>query len=134
MYTSCPTLSPTRSNSAALEITPLPVPHGAVSTNGFLFAQGGRKLLAYISDCVEVPPPIRETVRDVEVLIIDGLRDKPHPTHLTVTGAVEVAQAIGAKQTFLTHQTHEKVHAERIKELPPGISVAYDGMKLEWEA
>jgi phosphoribosyl 1,2-cyclic phosphate phosphodiesterase len=116
-----------------IEITPLPVPHGAVSTSGFLFSQGGRKLLAYLSDCASVPEPVRETVRGVEVLIIDGLRDRPHPTHLNVAGAVETAQAIGARNSFLTHQTHDKSHVARSRELPAGIGVTYDGMKFEFE-
>ena len=115
-----------------LDITPLPVPHGAVSTLGFLFAQEGRKLLVYLSDCAAVPEPVRALAEGVEVLIIDGLRDKPHPTHLCVSEAVAAARAIGAGQSFLTHQTHDKRHADRIAELPPGISVAYDGMKIEF--
>ena len=116
-----------------VEITPLPVPHGAVSTLGFLFSQGGRKRLAYLSDCAAVPEEVRATVAGVEVLIIDGLRSKPHPTHLTVSGAIEAAQAIGARRSFITHQTHEKTHVDRTRDLPAGIEVAYDGMKLEFE-
>jgi phosphoribosyl 1,2-cyclic phosphate phosphodiesterase len=118
---------------AGLDLTPLPVPHGAVSTLGFLFAYQGRKLLAYLSDCAEAPESIRRLIADVEVLIIDGLREAPHPTHLTVNGAVEVAQAVAAKQTYLTHQTHERTHVERQRQLPPGIDVAHDGMKIEFE-
>jgi phosphoribosyl 1,2-cyclic phosphate phosphodiesterase len=116
-----------------LEITPLPVPHGAVSTLGFLFARGGRKLLAYLSDCASVPEPVRALVEGVEVLIIDGLRDNDHPTHLTVRGAIAAATAIGAKKTFLTHQTHEKTHVNRQRDLPAGMDVAFDGMKIEFD-
>ena len=116
-----------------IEITPLPVPHGAVSTLGFLFSRAGRKLLAYLSDCAAVPEPIRETISGVEVLIIDGLRDRAHPTHLTVSGAIEVAQAIHAGRAYLTHLTHEKTHVDRQRDLPPGIHVAYDGMKIVFE-
>lgn len=115
-----------------IEITPLPVPHGAVTTLGFLFSQGGRKLLAYISDCAAVPDPVREAVTGVEILIIDGLREKPHPTHLNIAGAVEAAQAIGARQSFLTHLTHEKCHVDRAAGLPDGVGVSYDGMKFEF--
>lgn len=115
-----------------LEITPLPVPHGSVTTLGYLFSHGGRKLLAYMSDCAAVPDPIREIVTGSEILIIDGLREKPHPTHLNVAAAVEAAQAIGARQSYLTHQTHEKSHVDRTAGLPPGIGVTYDGMKFEF--
>ncbi len=116
-----------------IEITPLPVPHGAISTSGFLFSHRRRKLLAYLSDCASVPEPIRALVAGADVLIIDGLREKPHPTHLNVSDAVATALAIGAKKSFLTHQTHERTHVERQAQLPAGIDVAYDGMKFEFE-
>jgi phosphoribosyl 1,2-cyclic phosphate phosphodiesterase len=116
-----------------IEVAPLPVPHGAVSTLGFLFSRGGRKLLAYLSDCAAVPEPVRATISGVEVLIVDGLRDRPHPTHLTVSGAVEVALAVGARRSFLTHLTHEKCHVDRASELPAGVDVAYDGLKFEFD-
>jgi phosphoribosyl 1,2-cyclic phosphate phosphodiesterase len=115
-----------------LEITPLPVPHGAISTSGYLFARHGRKFLAYLSDCAAVPEPVRALIAGVDVLIIDGLRDKEHPTHLNIRGAIEAALAIGAPRSFLTHLTHEKSHVDRLKDLPAGVEVAYDGMKLEW--
>jgi phosphoribosyl 1,2-cyclic phosphate phosphodiesterase len=116
-----------------IDITPLPVPHGAVATTGFLFSRGGRKLLAYLSDCSDVPPAIRALIVDVEVLIIDGLREAPHPTHLTIAGAIEVAQSVRAGRSYLTHQTHERTHADRRSRLPAGVDVAYDGMKLEFD-
>jgi phosphoribosyl 1,2-cyclic phosphate phosphodiesterase len=116
-----------------LDLTPLPVPHGAVSTSGFLFAHQGRKLLAYLSDCADVPPPIRRLIEDVDVLIIDGLREAPHPTHLTVRGAIEVAEAVRARHAWLTHLTHERFHADRQRQLPPGVDVAYDGLKIQFE-
>jgi phosphoribosyl 1,2-cyclic phosphate phosphodiesterase len=116
-----------------IEITPLPVPHGAVSTLGFLFSNAGRKLLAYLSDCAAVPEPVRALITGVDVLIIDGLRDRPHPTHLTVNAAVEVAAAVGAQRSFLTHQTHERRYVDRMRELPAGVEVAYDGLKFEFD-
>ena len=115
-----------------IEITPVTLPHGSALTTGFLFSQGGRKLLAYLNDCSAVPDDVRAVVAGAEVLIIDGVRERPHPTHLNVAGAVEVAQAIGARRSFLAHQAHDKSHAERSRLLPPGIEVAYDGMRLEF--
>jgi phosphoribosyl 1,2-cyclic phosphate phosphodiesterase len=116
-----------------LTLTPITVPHGAVMTTGFLFSHHGRRLLAYLNDCQSVPPEAVEIMRGVEVLIIDGLRNLPHPTHLNVQGAIDAAQLIGARQAYLTHQTHDKTHAERERGLPAGIGVVYDGMKLEFE-
>ena len=116
-----------------LEITPLPVPHGAAPTNGYLFAHAGRKLLAYLSDCHDLPEPIRKLIEGVEVLIIDGLREKEHPTHFTVQRAIEAIQASRPQHSFLTHHTHEKSYVDRLRGLPPGIGVAYDGMKLEFK-
>lgn len=116
-----------------VHFTPLPVPHGSVNTLGFLVSHGGRRLLAYLSDCASVSEAVRGIIHGCEVLIIDGLRDKPHPTHLTVSGAIEVAQAVKAARTYLTHLTHEKRHAERLRELPPGVGIAFDGMRLEFD-
>jgi phosphoribosyl 1,2-cyclic phosphate phosphodiesterase len=116
-----------------IDITPLPVPHGAVSTFGFLFSRSRRRLLAYLSDCASVPDEVRAIISGVEVLIIDGLRDRPHPTHLSVSDAVAVGIAVGAKRTFLTHLTHQKRHVDRQRALPDGIDVAYDGLKFEFD-
>jgi phosphoribosyl 1,2-cyclic phosphate phosphodiesterase len=111
-------------------LTPLPVPHGRFTTNGYLFEREGRKRLVYLSDCKSVPDAVKSLIRDVPLLIIDGLRDAPHPTHLTVAEAIEVAREVGAGQTYLTHLTHEKSHAQRLAELPEGITLAYDGLRL----
>lgn len=116
-----------------LTITPLPVPHGAITAEGYLFAQGGRRLLAYLSDCQAVPPAVAELTRGVDVLVIDGLRERPHPTHLNVSGALEAIRAIAPKQAYLAHQTHDATHAEREAGLPPGVGVIYDGMTIEFD-
>src|SRR5256886_1296234 len=61
-------------------ITPLAVPHGDSIVNGYLFSRGGEKLVAYLSDCSAVPDEIAREILEVKALIIDALRDKPHPT------------------------------------------------------
>jgi phosphoribosyl 1,2-cyclic phosphate phosphodiesterase len=116
----------------ATTITPLPVPHGPkTSVNGYLFTRGGRKLVAYLSDCSAVPDEIARTAAGVDTLIIDALREKPHPTHLSVNEAMEAASRIRPRQTFFTHIAHELPHAAEEK-LPPHTRIAYDGLKLEW--
>ena len=113
-----------------LTVTPLPVPHGRVTTFGYLLERPGRKLLAYLSDCQAVPENILATIHAVEVLLIDGLRDEPHPTHLTAQQAVKIARQAEARQTYLTHLTHHKSHRDRESDLPTGVGVAFDGLAI----
>ena len=110
-------------------ITPLPVPHGRSTVNGYLFSRQGNKLVAYLSDCSAVPDPIVEQISDVDVMIIDALRHRPHPTHLTVAQALEVVAKVHPKRTLFTHISHDLSQASEA-ELPSGVGIAYDGLKL----
>ncbi len=111
-------------------ITPLPVPHGRASVNGYLFTRGGKKLAAYLSDCSAVPEEIIAQITKVEVLVIDALRHKPHPTHLSVAQALDVAARVQPTRTYFTHICHELPAASEA-ELPPGAHLAYDGLQLK---
>lgn len=115
-----------------LRITPLPLPHGSIQTNGYLFEQHGQKRLAYLSDCKAVPPDAREQIAGVEVVVLDALRREMHPTHMCLAEALETAAAIRAQRTILTHLAHNYDHDVDQADLPPGIELAYDGMKLHW--
>ena len=113
------------------EITPLSVPHGRIRVNGYLFTRSGRKLLAYFSDCKDVPAAAREQVAGVENLVLDALRHRPHPTHMSLDEALEVSAAVQPRRTYLTHLCHDLGHAETEKILPAHVRVAYDGLKIE---
>jgi phosphoribosyl 1,2-cyclic phosphate phosphodiesterase len=113
------------------EVTPLPVPHGRESVNGYLLSRDGRRLLAYLSDCKCVPDEIIDQIRGVEVLVIDALRHTPHPTHLTVAQAIEVVQQSAAHRALFTHLSHELGHKQTEASLPANIRLAYDGLRLE---
>jgi phosphoribosyl 1,2-cyclic phosphate phosphodiesterase len=112
-------------------ITPLPVPHGDSIVNGYLFSRGGEKLIAYMSDCSGVPGAIADQISEVKALIIDALRDKPHPTHLSVEQALEVAAHVRPEATYFTHIAHELPQAAESR-LPAGAHIAYDGLKLRF--
>jgi phosphoribosyl 1,2-cyclic phosphate phosphodiesterase len=110
-------------------IAPLPVPHGNSMINGYLFTRGGEKLVAYLSDCSAVPESIADRISGVKALIIDALRDKPHPTHLSVGQALDVAAHVRPGATYLTHICHELPQAAEAR-LPANTYIAYDGLKL----
>ena len=114
------------------EIVPLPVPHGRATTYGYLFVRDGRRLLAYLSDCKAVPEAVRTLIKGVDTLVLDALRWREHATHMSVAEALEAAAAIQPRQTLLTHLCHELSHAEVEPALPPGIRIAYDGLKLQF--
>jgi phosphoribosyl 1,2-cyclic phosphate phosphodiesterase len=112
------------------ELTPLPVPHGKTTVYGYLFTRGGRKCAAYLSDCKAVPEPVIEQIRGVRHLIVDALRYKPHPTHMSVDEALAVAAQVQPEHTWFTHLCHELMHSELEPTLPPSVRIAYDGLKL----
>lgn len=112
---------------AGAKIRVLPLLHGYMPVFGFLF---GREL-AYVTDCSVVSEDVIGAIQGVTILAIDGLRHRPHPTHLTVAAAVNVAAKVGAKLTLLTHMCHELDHQATEATLAPNVRLAYDGMQIE---
>ena len=115
----------------SVEIIPAEVPHGRMLVNGYIFARGGRKLVAYFSDCHEVPPAVIEQILGIPILIIDALRHEPHPSHLSLNQALGVAAVAGARRTWLTHLGHDLGHEQTETLLPPEVRLAYDGLRIE---
>jgi phosphoribosyl 1,2-cyclic phosphate phosphodiesterase len=111
---------------AGLEVLPLAFRHGHLRVFGY--RMGG---LAYITDVKAIPEPERAQLRGLDVLVLNALWWRSHPTHLSIGEAVETAQALGARQTYLTHLTHETGHAELAAQLPHGVMPAYDGLTVE---
>jgi phosphoribosyl 1,2-cyclic phosphate phosphodiesterase len=107
------------------------LPHGGINTLGLVFTEKstGRKF-AYFNDCKSVPREAITLARGADVVVLDGLRPKPHPSHMTIDEAVAVAQEIAAPSSYLTHLTHLTEHGALAATLPAGIAPAYDGLRI----
>jgi phosphoribosyl 1,2-cyclic phosphate phosphodiesterase len=111
---------------AGVEVLPLAFQHGHLRVFGYRFGS-----LAYITDVKEISSSARERLRGLEVLVLNALWWRPHPTHLSISEAIESARELGARRTYLTHLTHETGHAELETQLPAGVFPAYDGLTVE---
>jgi phosphoribosyl 1,2-cyclic phosphate phosphodiesterase len=107
------------------------LPHGRVETLGLVFTErsSGRRL-AYYTDCKTVPDEAVELARGAHIVVLDGLRPTPHPTHMTISEAVAMAAKIGSPRSFLTHLTHNVDHAGTSAGLPSGVELSYDGLRV----
>lgn len=114
-----------------LKITPLPVEHGTVETIGFLFEPHGARSVAYLPDVKRIPHTTMSLLRGVDVLVVDSLRPTPHPTHFSLTEALEAIHEAEPGEAWLTHLGHENDHATLEAELPKGVRVAWDGLRIE---
>jgi len=104
-------------------VVPIPYQHGQQTVLGFRIGD-----IAYCPDCSFIPDESRKLLSGLEVLVLDGLRRRPHPTHFNLDQAVAEAGRIVARRTYLTHIAHELPHAATNAELPPEIELAYDGL------
>jgi phosphoribosyl 1,2-cyclic phosphate phosphodiesterase len=111
---------------AGVRVLPLRFSHGPTDVLGYRFGA-----LAYLTDVKTVAPAERAALAGLEVLVLNALFHRPHPTHLSVPEAVETARALGVPRTFLTHLTHESSHAALLAELPREVQPAYDGLVVE---
>jgi phosphoribosyl 1,2-cyclic phosphate phosphodiesterase len=109
---------------AGVDIMAVPVPHGPVATV-FAYRIGP---LAYVTDAKVVPPEALEQLRGARVLVVNALFRHPHPSHLSLSEAIAVAESVGAERTYLTHLTHDNLHAALELELPRGVMPAFDGL------
>ena len=111
-------------------VVPVDLPHGKFTTTGYVFHRNGQKLLAYFTDCSELPTAAVEAARGAELLVLDALRDRPHPTHMNFDQAIAASRLVRPASTRFIHLCHEVFHKEKELELPPGFHLAYDGLKL----
>jgi phosphoribosyl 1,2-cyclic phosphate phosphodiesterase len=107
---------------------PLTVIHGETPILGFRFGSA-----AYLTDHSEVPAETLAKLQDLDILFLDALRYKPHPTHSSVEQSLKIVDEVKPKRTFFTHICHDLPHEATNAALPSGVQLAFDGMKLEFE-
>ncbi len=108
-------------------VTPVPLWHGKRLVYGYRIGS-----LAYLTDCSAIPEASWALVEGVDVLVIDALRHRPHPTHFNVADALAVARRLGPRQTWFTHICHDLPHAETNATLPENVQLAYDGLSVSF--
>jgi phosphoribosyl 1,2-cyclic phosphate phosphodiesterase len=112
-----------------VEVVPVPLFHGRLPVLGFRIGP-----FAYLTDCSRIPDaswPLLTDNGGVKTLVLDALRDRPHPTHLSVSEALAVVDRLGPERTYFTHICHDLPHAATCARLPHGVELAYDGLVVE---
>ncbi len=104
-------------------IVPIPLMHGSRTIFGYRIGS-----FAYLTDCSAIPEESWELLRGVRTLILDALRERPHPTHLSLSEAMASAERLGPSRAYFTHMCHDLPHAATCARLPPGVELAYDGL------
>jgi phosphoribosyl 1,2-cyclic phosphate phosphodiesterase len=112
-----------------LRVQPVPLLHGALPILGFRV--GG---FAYLTDASAIPDEAWPLLEGVDVLVLNALRHRPHPTHFSLAEAVAVAERLQARQTWFTHVCHDLAHEETNRSLPHGMALAHDGLRFSVDA
>lgn len=110
-----------------IEIVPIMVWHLKMPVMAFRFGP-----FTYITDANRIDDDEKEKIRGTEVLVLNALRKEKHISHFSLEEGIAEAKALGARQTYFTHISHQMgKHAEVDGELPPGINLAWDGLEIE---
>jgi phosphoribosyl 1,2-cyclic phosphate phosphodiesterase len=109
-----------------LTVEPIPVLHGRTPVLGFRLGR-----LAYVTDCSEISAESRRLLAGLDVLVLDALRWRPHPTHFSIEEALAVVEEVRPRRTLFTHICHDLGHEATRHLLPSGVELAYDGLVVE---
>jgi phosphoribosyl 1,2-cyclic phosphate phosphodiesterase len=107
---------------------PVTILHGDVPIFGYRFGTA-----AYLTDFSEIPAESMPRLRNLDLLFLDALRHKPHPTHSTVANSLRLVEELQPRRAFFTHICHDLPHQATNAALPPHVRLAHDGLKLEFE-
>lgn len=108
-------------------VVPIPLWHGPYPVLGFRFGN-----LAYCTDVNRIPEASWELLSGVETLVLDALRFESHPTHFTLTEALEVIERIGPRRAYLTHISCRMDPEEAARRMPASVQLAYDGLAISF--
>lgn len=118
-------------NIGSALLTPIPVSHGQKATLGYRVESKG-KSFGYVPDCHNMTDDVIESFRNLDVMILDALRFKPHSTHLSLSESVETLKRINARKSFIIHMGHDLDHETTRESLPESMDVSHDGLCVEW--
>ena len=110
----------------AATFVPVPLLHGSRTILGYRIGS-----FAYLTDCSAIPDTSWPLLSGVKTLILDALRPRPHPTHLSLDQALAVVEQLKPDRALFTHMCHDLPHAETCARLPPDVQLAYDGLTFE---
>jgi phosphoribosyl 1,2-cyclic phosphate phosphodiesterase len=109
-----------------IDVVTIPLWHGRMAIQGFRFGE-----FAYCTDCSEIPAEGMERLQGVKYLIIDGLRQTSHPTHMTLAEGCSVGKEIGAEKIWLIHMSHDVLHQREEESLRGECFLTYDGLTVD---
>ena len=130
-YPGIPQMNLTRIDNAPFlidEINVIPIRgfHHKLPVYGFRIGD-----FAYLTDMNFVEPVEKEKLKGLKVLVVNALRKEEHISHYNLEQAVELIDELEPGEAYLTHLSHQMgLHKEVSAELPSGIYLAYDGLKL----
>ena len=112
---------------SGIKIIPVQVFHGKLTITGYRFFD-----VAYITDSSKIPDASKSMLKNLKLLFLNALREKPHPTHFCISEALDVIEELKPEQAVLTHLGHQLDYEKENKNLPENVSIAYDGMEFQF--
>ena len=109
-----------------IDVQPVSLLHGQRPILGFRFGA-----FAYLTDCNAIPDASWPMLEGLDVVILDALRHRAHPTHFSVSEALQVVERLAPRQTYFTHMCHDLPHEATNRTLPKGVELAYDGLSFD---
>ena len=109
------------------QVTPIPIMHGKSQIFGYRIGN-----MAYMTDVSEIPESSFTLLENLDIVLLDCLREAAHPTHINIEQSLAYISRINAKQSYMIHMTHDLEYAALSSKLPKNVFVGFDGLKLSF--